>query len=114
LSEKDTHISVERHGYGLNAFNGLRRGDIINGDGDLFTFKNEPRRANSVDFNHILNWISMAKSMAMVSLIYRPEIQGLPAFTPPTKSVILNVNKRKYSIPNIEELKELMRYGNPG
>ena len=84
---------IEFHGYHIADIRKLVSGDIVNGDGEIFCFKNETN-CTGYSQNHLLRWAKASRKRSLVTLIWRPETQGLTI-----KGGIIPLNRRKYRVP---------------
>lgn len=100
---------LEKHGYGMDVLRELRRGDILNGDGDLFCFKGERCPSQAKSESEIKHLIAEAGKRGVIVLLFRPEIQGLPAFIPSNKVSLRGPFERVYKFPQKDRLIYLLK-----
>lgn len=97
--------AFEVHSYAIKAPLRLRRGDIITGDGDTLCYPEE-RGCRGHSVAQVRQWVETSRERNLISLIYRPELQGLSRNP---QSVLVPPTRRTYRLVGANYLKYLIQ-----
>lgn len=101
------HDSKEIHTYERSRLKTLKIGDVASGDGEVLCFPNE--RCHGASFSDVRAWVNYGRLKGIITLIYRPDIQGIPTGTKGGTSVMVPPNRRTYKISDISYIKRLLK-----
>jgi hypothetical protein len=98
----------EYHSIDMEDLRRLKKGDILNFDGEIMCYSGETGCEGTPQFG-VEFLIEEAQALGIGLMLWRPEWQGLPANADVNNPVVLPPWERTYKVPFINKIKKLLR-----